>query len=230
MYRMKNSLLCILAAIATLCCAFTACNDDMTYGDMRKAEDKAIASFIKKGCVATSNEGVAELLRVDPINVITEEQFAANDSVTDVSKNEYVLFPSTGVYMQIVRQGTGEPIAAGESCNVICRFHEFNISKDSIQLTNRVPAYEQLPDIMSVKNTAGTYSAIFTQGLMYSVYGSQVPQGWLAALPFIRLGRQDNPDAEIAKVRLIVPSGQGHSNASNGVYACFYEITMQRGR
>lgn len=230
MYRMKNSFLSLVAIVALLCLGFAACNDDMTYGDMRKAEDKAIATFIKKGCVATSNEGTAEFFRVDPIKVISEEQFVAQDSVTDLSKNEYVLFASSGIYMQIVRRGTGEFIKDGESCNVICRFHEYNISSDSLQLTNRVPAYEQLPDVMSVKNTGGLYSATFTQGLMSSVYGSAVPSGWLAALPYVRLGRQDSEEAEIAKVRLIVPSSEGQSYASNGVYACFYEITLQRGR
>lgn len=227
---MKNSLLSIFSALVVFCFCFAACDDDLTYGDMRKAEDKAIASFIKNGCVAYGTESSAVFFRVAPIKVISEEEFHEQGDNTNVENNEYVLFANTGVYMQIVRRGTGEKIAEGESCNVICRFHEFNISTDTLQLTNRVPAYEQLPDVMSVKNTSGTYTATFIQGLMANTYGTSVPSGWLAVLPYINLGRQTSPESEIAKVRLIVPSSEGHQTASNGVYACFYEITMQRGR
>ena len=68
-------------------------------------------------------------------------------------------------------------------------------------------------------------------GLMRSAYSSSsVPGGWLIALPFVKLGRQYSADSEVAKIRLIVPSTEGHTYASNGVYACFYEIIMQRGR
>ena len=133
--------------------------------------------------------------------------------------------------MQIVRQGSGERIKDGESAQVVCRFHEYNISADSLQLSNRVPAYEQLPDIMTVSNTSGTFTASFTSGLMVNAYQtSSVPGGWIIALPFIKLGRQVSEDSEVAKIRLIVPSTEGQKSASNGVYACFYEIIMQRGR
>lgn len=227
--HMKKNLLCLITAVVALCAAFAACDDDMTYADMLKAENKAIDAFIKKGCKATADNGSSVLLDIKPINVISEAEFL-KDSTTDVSKNEYVLFNSTGVYMQIVRKGVGEKIKNGESCQVICRYHEFDISQDSLRSSNRVAAYEQMPDVMSVKNSDGIYSATFTQGLMNQIYGSAVPSGWLIALPFINIGRPVNPDDEIAMVRLIVPSGQGHSGASQGIYACFYELTMMRGR
>ena len=87
-------------------------------------------------------------------------------------------------------------------------------------------------------NTSGTFSASFKMsddntgyhGVMYYRYSSaSVPSGWLAPLSYIKLGRPANDGEEIAKVRLIVPHDQGHSSANSGVYACYYEITYERG-
>lgn len=227
---MKQTFHIFLFCACALVAFFASCDDDMTYMEMRKSENKSIASFLKKGCVVYAEDNLTEMLRVNPITPISESEFYANDSTTDVSRNEYVLFAGSGVYMQIVRKGTGSKMKDGENCQVICRFHEFNIANDSLQLSNRVAAYEQYPDLMSVSNRSGSYTASFTQGLMRNVYGTAVPGGWLMALPFINLGRQTSEEDEIAKIRLIVPSSEGQSYASQGVYACFYEITMQRGR
>ena len=65
---------------------------------------------------------------------------------------------------------------------------------------------------------------------MSSLYGPSVPSGWILPLQFIKLGRQSDPNAEVAKVRLIVPSTEGQKDAMNGVYPCFYEITYTKGR
>lgn len=227
---MKTKLYTLIFSVFALAAFLTACDDDATYADMRKAENKAIASFIKNGCTVYAEDKATHILHVDPIKEISEEQFYANDTVTDVSKNEYVLFANSGIYMQIVRKGTGEKIKDGESCQVICRFHEYNISADSLQLSNRVANFEQFPDVMSVSNNSGKFTASFTTGLMSQCYGTAVPNGWLAVLPFINLGRQTSENDEIAKVRLIVPSSEGQSYASKGIYGCFYDITMQRGR
>ena len=110
------------------------CDDDETYAELRESENKAIASFVKKGCSVMAEDDGTEILHVDPITEISEEQFYAQDSMTNVAKNEYVLFAGSGVYMQIVRQGSGERIKDGESAQVVCRFHEYNISADSLQL------------------------------------------------------------------------------------------------
>ena len=219
----------IALLLILICCvsSFVACKDDVTYAEMRKSEIKSVKSFIKKGCHVTAEDGKTVLLHVDPIKEISEEEFYANDSTTDVAKNEYVLFSGSGVYMQILRKGAGTKIASGENAKVICRYHEYNLSTDSLQSSNRVVSQEQYVDIMNVTNVSGTYTAAFSQGLMCNLYGSAVPGGWVMALPFINLGRKDD---DIAKVRLIVPSSEGHSLASQGIYACFYEITMQRGR
>lgn len=207
--------------LALLACAalFTlvSCDDTESYADQKKKERSAIRSYITK----------------ENIKVITEKEFHAQDSTTDVSKNEYVLFETTGVYMQIIREGCGEKLKDGETATVICRFKEWNLLTDSLQLANNIENSSlNFPDLMSVKNTSGTFKASFIQGssVMYSIYGSgSVPAGWLAPLSYIKIGRPAKPGEEIAKVKLIVPHTQGHQYASSGVYPCLYEITYQRG-
>lgn len=207
--------------LALLACAalFTlmSCDDTESYADQKKKERSAIRSYIAK----------------ENIKVITEKEFHAQDSTTDVSKNEYVLFETTGVYMQIIREGCGEKLKDGETTTVICRFKEWNLLTDSLQLANNIENSSlNFPDLMSVKNTSGTFKASFIQGssVMYSIYGSgSVPAGWLAPLSYIKIGRPAKPGEEIAKVKLIVPHTQGHQYASSGVYPCLYEITYQRG-
>lgn len=207
--------------LALLACAalFTlmSCDDTESYADQKKKERSAIRSYIAK----------------ENIKVITEKEFHAQDSTTDVSKNEYVLFETTGVYMQIIRGGCGEKLKDGETATVICRFKEWNLLTDSLQLANNIENSSlNFPDLMSVKNTSGTFKASFIQGssVMYSIYGSgSVPAGWLAPLSYIKIGRPAKPGEEIAKVKLIVPHTQGHQYASSGVYPCLYEITYQRG-
>ncbi len=208
-----------------------SCDDDDTYAEMRSRERKQIASFLENGCEVWDGDSTVQLLKVRKINVISEEQFYANDSTTSVAKNEYVLFKSTGIYMQIVRKGTGSILAEGEGKPVVMRYYEFNIAGDSLQTTNQTIAYEPFPDKMDVRNTLGVISGSFTEGVMMSYYGSAaVPSGWLLPLKFIKLGRQNSPDAEIALVRLIVPSTEGQLDASGNVYPCFYEISYMAGR
>lgn len=194
-----------------------SCDDTETYAEQRDRENSAIRQFI----------------RDSSITVITESQFRENGFKTDVSNNEYVLMQSSGVYMQIVREGCGEPIKDGETTTVLCRFTEKNILTDSIQLTNDILAFASIPEKMSVTNTNGSFTASFLteSSLMYTFYGStSVPTGWLVPFSYIKVGRQSSQNEEIAKVNLIVPSTQGHRYASSGVYPCFYTITYERGR
>ncbi len=194
-----------------------SCDDTETYAEQRDRENAAISRFINDSS----------------ITVITESEFRENGYKTDLSKNEYVLMQSSGVYMQIVREGCGEKINDGETTTVLCRFTERNILTDSIQLTNDILAFASIPEKMSVTNNNGSFTASFLQesSLMYTFYGSaSVPTGWLVPFPYIKVGRQSTPDEEIAKVNLIVPSTQGHQYASSGVYPCFYTITFERGR
>lgn len=209
----------------------TSCDDEETYAEMRERERDQIQAFLQKGRVVKDYDSGEILLDVPGnIKVISESEFFENDSTTDVSKNEYVLFGNTGVYMQIIRKGTGQPLPDGESV-VLNRYIEFNIASDTIATTNRILAYETMVEKMSCTKNYGTISGSFISGVMKSVYGSAaVPSAWLLPLNFINVGRQDAPDAEIALVRLIVPSTEGQSDASANVYPCFYEISYQKGR
>lgn len=224
----KKFVLIFCAAITCLC----ACNDDDTYADRVKRERKQIQAFLKTGAQVMSSDSAGYLLNIPGnIEVISESDFYANDSTTDVSKNQYVLFAGSGVYMQIVRKGTGSKIKNGETLTILNRYTEFNISTDTLQTTNRVQTYAAAPDAMSCTNTNGLFSASYTSGVMLTTYKtSSVPTAWLIPLSFINLGRQDTPDGGTALVRLIVPSTQGQSDASYNVYPCAYEITYQRGR
>lgn len=213
----------------------SSCEDDDTYGQRKKKERKIISSFIRNGTLQMAEDANDTLLYVAPIKVISESQFEKQDSTTDVSKNEYVLFSNTGIYMQIVRKGAGEKLKSGETATILCRYTELNMRGDSIQTSNITNSTTSSPDVMTVTNTLGTFTASFVSGVMYNSYRSSysssasVPSGWLVPLSYINIGRQTTEDERIAKVRLIVPDDQGQSDASSNVYACFYEITYQKG-
>ncbi|WP_028898080.1 DUF4827 domain-containing protein [Prevotella sp. HUN102] len=207
-----NFLLVVLVGIF----AFASCSDNDSYADQIERERNAMNDFIvKKG-----------------IKVISEQQFQAQDSTTDVSKNEYVKFDNAGVYMQIVHKGVGEKIKKGESTTVLCRFSEYNIFTDTLQLTNNSLYWSSVVDKMSVTNTSGTFTASFdpSSSVMYRAYQSaSVPKGWLVALPYVNIGRIQNATDSLAHVKLIVPSTHGQKLASQNVYPCFYDITFGRG-
>lgn len=208
----------ILICVVLSALAFAACSDTETYADQKKKERSAINRYITN----------------QKIKVISEEQFFAQDTTTDVSKNEYVLFESNGVYMQIVRKGCGKKIEEGESTTVLCRFNEYNLieSDTTLQLTN-IYQYAWLVDKMNVRNTSGTFTASFdtSSSLMYTRYGTAaVPSGWLVPLRYVNIGRPNNEGDEVAKVNLIVPHSEGQDDAARYVYPCRYEITFERGR
>ena len=193
------------------------CSDHETYSDQKKRERNTILRYVNDSS----------------ITVITEQEFKSQGCTTNLDKNEYVLFAGTGVYMQIEREGCGDKIKDGETATVLCRFTEVNMMTDSVQLSNDVLEFASRPDKMTVMNESGTYTASFVQGesVMSRVYGStSVPNGWLAPLPYINIGRPTNPGDETAKVRLIVPHSEGHAYQTNGVYPCLYTITYERGR
>ena len=65
---------------------------------------------------------------------------------------------------------------------------------------------------------------------MYSIYGTtSVPSGWLIPLTYVKPSRTTSSE-KVARVRLIVPHGQGTSQASQYVYPCYYEITYNLGK
>lgn len=205
---MKRSILFILSL---LCLAsFVACNDYETYGEKKDKERKTIREFIAK----------------DGINVISEKTFHEQGDVTDTARNEFVYLDNTGVYMQIVREGCGTKLQDGENCDLMVRFLEMCL-QDSTALYNDTSPYDA--DIMNIRKSGSTYTATFTQGLMYSSYGTTVPSGWLVPFGYIKVGRDGHsPDEQISKVRLIVPHSQGHTTATTYVYPYYYEITFER--
>lgn len=217
-------------------CAFISCKDEETYAEQKEKERKAIAAFMGREEILLRNHDGDTLLYMPKIKVITEEEFCAKDSTTDVAENEFVLFASTGVYMQIVRQGVGERIKEGETKRVLCRYYEYNILGDSVQTADNVLYWATNPEILDVSNTGGSISASFDTsvnggGAMYQAYRSvKVPGAWILPLYYVRIGRQVTPEGGIAKVRLIVPHTQGHDDATSNVYPCFYEITYQEMR
>lgn len=230
--RSKLTLIPYLVFIA-IALAVTSCKKDETYAEQKEKERNAISNFINRDVTIYDRDGNA-LLYVGRINVISEDQFEGQGNMTDVSKNEYVMFGNSGVYMQIVREGVGERLESGQSKQVIARYTEFNILRDSLQSSSETLYYSTAPDIIDISNTYGTFTASFNTdnggGAMYRTYGStSVPPGWLVPFTYIRIGRQTTAE-QIAKVRLIVPHSQGHSDATSNVYPCFYEISFQEMR
>ena len=212
---MKKLLFILIAFSAVL----ASCNDYETYGDKKEKERNAVAKFIADSSIV----------------VISEDAFNQQGHTTNLSRNEFVKLDKTGVYMQIVREGCGTKLEDGENTNLVCRFEEFDIMNDTLSLCNNrnnLTYYGKnltaIPDIMKISRTSGSYTASFTSGMMYSVYGATVPAGWLVALPYIKVGRPQSADEEYAKIRLIVPHSQGHANASSNVIPYYYVITVQR--
>ena len=209
---MKKTVFLLIAVIAIL----ASCNDYETYGDLKEKERNAINKFI-----ADSS-----------ITVISEDAFVKQGYKTDLTRNEFVKLDKSGVYMQIVRSGCGTKLQDGETANLVCRCSEYNISSDTLCVITNVSYAAACPDIMRVSCNSGTFTASFTKAVaynMYYVYGSaQVPPGWLVPLTYISVGYPEKDGDEIAKVRLIVPHSQGHTQASSNVTPFFYEVTYQR--
>ena len=211
-----------------------SCTDDYeTYEEKRDYERSAISRFI-------DNPTCGEI-KGQKINVISEEEFL-KDTITDVSKNEFVHF-------------SGNILKNGESATMICRFKEYNLNTTDdtkrLSLMNDAPnTDQQYYEKIDVLNNSGTFIASWCvkedkteyHGTMPNKYYSTdrngnflsptvVPQGWCVPLSYIKLGRPVNENEEIAKVRLIVPHDMGHliASSSDNIYAYYYEITYERG-
>ena len=231
---MKKFLFAMIAFAAVL--SFAACNDSETYKDMRDRELDSISSFLRK----------------ENIKVISEDEFTRrwnnNQRLTDTAKNnnEWVLFNSNGIYMQVIDQGCGDYIKKGETADVLVRFDEYNLSYAAEMsykcrtLSNKVPINSFYIDKMSVTNTSGTFTGSFvdpkaslmaiTYNSSYSGLSSTVPSGWLIPFSWVKIGRPKTDDDRIAHVRLLVPHSYGTTSASGSVQACVYDMTLQRGR
>lgn len=219
-----------------------ACNDSETYADQRNRELDSISAF----------------LRNEQITVISEKQFQerfkAGVTLTDTvpmskgGKNEYVLFESNGIYMQVLEQGCGSYIKEDQSEEVLVRFDEYNLSSrakicdESLSCSNKVPAYSYYVDKVKVTNNSGTFTGLFVEpaksvfAIMYnqnsysnSISGT-VPSGWLVPFSWVKIGRGNGEGEKIAHVRLLVPHTYGSTQASANVYAALYDMTLQKGR
>lgn len=232
MKTVKSFSLCALVSIFVT--FVISCNKEETYADQKEKETKAIESFLKRDIVIT-NPDSSIYVYVGKINVISEERFALQGNTTDLDENQYVLIQRSGVYVQIIDKGYGEPLKSGESARVACRFLEYNILADSLQACNWGNTYPT-PDFMDVSNSYGSFTATFASDtywlpLMYRLYDSMsVPSGWLEPLAFVNIDNptKDNVDIPCAQVRIIVPHGQGHKYASSQVYPCFYVLTYEK--
>ena len=228
---MKKFLFAMIAFAASF--SFAACSDTETYKDQRDRELDSISSFLK-------NENV---------KVISEEDFEnrwnKGLTLTDTAKNEYVLFKSNGIYMQVIDQGCGDYIKKGEIAEVLVRFDEYNlsylarISDNCLTLSNNVPAYSYIVDKMTVTNNSGTFTGAFdtSSSLMAKTYNTTsygvsatVPSGWLVPFSWIKVGRPKTDEDRIAHIRLLVPHSYGTTTASGNVNACLYDMTIQRGK
>ena len=219
---MKKILFSVLAAcvVSTSILTTTSCNEDETYAEQKDKEKKAIGLFLE------DNDFVGK------ITPITEEQFYAQDSMTDLSKNEFVRFNDDGIYMQIVRKGNGPSMVelAKERKDstvtrpLICKFLEYDIEGADTTYSNIYLSSINDKMLCTYSHYGRSYTASFTEGIMQSAYGSTVPKGWLKPLDYIRLTKVAG---EEAKVRLIVPHSSGTSNASGYVLPFYYEITYQ---
>lgn len=203
MYLNKLKFIFLLPVLAML---FVACDNDVTYSEMKEKERDAVNRFVKeKG-----------------IKIISFEDFVANDSTTDVTKNEFVEIDD--VYMQIEYNPKDDPtarrIGQGETRMLLVRYSEYNIQDGDTISINK---YASDPDEMRVTNNSGTYTATFVSGMMAEIYGNAVPTGWLTPLDFLYFTRKGN----VAKVNLIVPHSKGTSTAATYVYPCLYEISFK---
>ena len=238
---MKKLLLSIISIAALV--TFAACDHNETYADQRNRELDSINAFLR-------NENV-KVIKESEFEQRFEARKAGDKTIkltdTDPNNNEYVLFESNGIYMQVIHDGCGNYIAKGKTQNVLCRYTEYclanraKICDDAITLTNDVPRFAIYTDEMSVKNTSGTFEGSFvdtSKSLLAQTYNSSyygsvsatVPSGWLIPFSWIKIGRLITADDELAHVRLLVPHTYGTTSASASVYACLYDIRFQAAR
>lgn len=205
--------LAVSLVVASL--AFTSCDDEETYAEQKEREARQIKNWISQNNIEVIS--ISDFLK----DTITNNP----ETGPDKTRNQYVLFPDNGVYMQIVKRGGGSAVESGETKNMNARFVERYVSSgDTISMN----LYQPEPDVFYVNRTGDNYSASFIKttggysSIMASFYGNSVPNAWLMPFPYIKPGMLDGA----VKVRLIVPHNQGTQIAAANVYPTFYEITI----
>ncbi|MDR0939982.1 MAG: DUF4827 domain-containing protein [Mediterranea sp.] len=189
---------------------FQACDNQKTYAEMLEDEKDAVNKFISDSA----------------IHIISQAEFE-RDTMTNVSRNEYVSFSSNGVYMQIVDRGSeNNKVDTFASGDLICvRYVEKNIA--TRELTCFDVALDGYMDATQYYSNPATFrytvSSSYATGIFlemdylwaYTYGNTAVPQGWLAILPYLRNN---------AHVKLIIPSKVGHSSAQQYVTPYFYDV------
>ena len=202
----------LLLAFFALGLVFQACDDTETYAEKKEKERRLISNYIS----------------ANNIKVISENEFYANDTTTDVSRNEYVYFDDSGVYMQILKRGDGELMRNGERAEFLLRFVEVLVETGDTMSTSNLIGTNSY-DVMMCSKSSGEFTASFTEGNTAPNYGQPVPTGWLVPLNYIKPAVQ-LPNEDLARVRVIVPHSAGHQTASSYVAPYYYEITYQKKR
>lgn len=208
---MNNNRWFFVLLMPLLAIFFAACDDGVTYSEMKDRERAAIDDYI------TANG----------ITVISKSKFIEQDSITlcDESNNQYVLLDN--VYVQFVKNPKGDKAAKkiekGASLNLLVRYQEYSIMDEEMFSDNTIN--EPDPDEMTVTRDGDSYTASFASGMMLDTYGTTaVPTGWLVAMPYLYFTRNQ---ANLAEVNLIVPHTEGTSMAATYVYPCAYNIKFQ---
>ena len=205
----------LLMMVLGLGLAFQSCNNGKTYAEMKEDEREAIQRF----------------LELNNIKVIDEDQFAEQDSMTNVAANEFVLFDESGVYMQVVERGNGQLLEDGRH-EFLVRYVEEQIVEDGTTDTLSLNTLSNLfphPDEFILTKEKNSLSASFSNGgAMSEAHSSAyVPSGWLLPLNYLKVGREISGRS---KIKLILPHSQGTATASGQVFPCYYEITYQLSR
>lgn len=224
----------LLAVICATACCLQGCDNSKTYAEMKEEEADAINAWI---------------LQHD-YQIISEGDFYAQDTMT--SENQFVLFEESGVYMNVLCKGAkdaegnykGKVLDDGYY-EILSRFVEVAIQeRDDVSMSPGdtllanmdlygYPSMELFPEEYKLTISGNSYSAAFQSSHeygMYDTYGTtSVPSGWLVPLKYIKPVRTQS-SADVARVRLIIPHGEGTSQASQYVYPCYYEITYNLGK
>lgn len=203
----KTHLIPIVIMTAIL---FAGCNDTVTYAEKKELETQEIMDFIS-----------ARDIQVVVLDEFLKDTITDNpETGPDKSKNEFVLFPESGVYVQIVRRGTGTALKDGDTKLYNYRFLEYNVAtNDTVDMSLDLND----PDLLKCVRSGDNYSATLISGRMQR-YGQSVPTGWLVAMPFIKPGYLNGESA--AKVKIIVPHDKGTSTAMNSVTPFYYELII----
>lgn len=184
-----------------------SCDKNKSYAELLKEERNIIKKFMKE----------------QNIEKIDMAQFEAQDSAT--YGNQYVEFSGEGVYMHVVHEASGKNARYAKSNDlVLVRFLQIDLAdRDTISSFENVG---YTPDEFRYTRTSTSILGQFVgEGLMQSIYGQSVPAGWLMPLTYLKLS--DNSGSDRTKIKLIVSAKNGHSEALQEVYPCYYELTFQ---